>query len=55
VQCILASRESDQLLTVPSWLTFDAKGLAGTVTGVATYAPAEFMFDAEQVLEYYSR
>ncbi len=51
----LGLQESDQLLSVPSWLTFDAKGLAGTVTGVASYAPAEFMFDAEQVLEYYSR
>jgi small subunit ribosomal protein S4 len=47
--------ESDQLLSVPAWLTFDAKALTGTVTGVASYAPAEFMFDAEQVLEYYSR
>ncbi len=47
--------ESDQLLSIPSWLTFDAKGLKGTVTGVASYTPAEFMFDAEQVLEYYSR
>jgi hypothetical protein len=31
------------------------KPFTGTVTGVASYAPAEFMFDAEQVLEYYSR
>ncbi|MFN3692757.1 MAG: 30S ribosomal protein S4 [Candidatus Paceibacteria bacterium] len=51
----LGLQESDQLLSIPSWLTFNAKGLEGTVTGVASYTPAEFMFDAEQVLEYYSR
>ncbi len=47
--------ESDQLLAIPSWLTIDAKELKGTVTGTASYEPASFMFDAEQVLEYYSR
>lgn len=47
--------ESDQILSVPAWLTFDAKKLTGTVTGTASYVAAEFMFDAEQVLEYYSR
>ena len=47
--------ESDALLSVPAWLTFDAKALKGTVMGSATYQAAEFMFDPELVLEYYSR
>ncbi len=51
----LGLQESDRVLSVPSWLSLDVKALAGTVTGVASYTPAEYMFDAEQVLEYYSR
>jgi len=51
----LALAEAENLQTVPSWLTFDVKTLTGTVTGIASFAAAEFMFDPEQVLEYYSR
>lgn len=47
--------ESDALRAIPAWLTFDVKSLTGTVTGIASYQPAESMFDAEQVFEYYSR
>jgi small subunit ribosomal protein S4 len=47
--------EAETLQTVPSWLTFDVKTLTGTVTGAASFQAAEFMFDPEQVLEYYSR
>ncbi len=47
--------ESDQIQSVPAWLTFDVKTLSGKVTGTAIYQAAEFMFDPEQVLEYYSR
>jgi small subunit ribosomal protein S4 len=47
--------ESDAIMNVPSWLTFDAKSLKGTVNGTATFQAAEFMFDPELVLEYYSR
>ncbi len=47
--------ESDALLSVPTWLSFDAKSLKGTVMGSATFQAAEFMFDPELVLEYYSR
>lgn len=47
--------EAETLASVPAWLTFDVKTLTGTVTGVAGFQAAEFMFDPEQVLEYYSR
>jgi hypothetical protein len=33
----------------------DAKKLEGKVTGVPQYAPAETLFDPEQVFEFYSR
>lgn len=41
--------------TIPSWLKFDVKTMTGTVAGVPTYQATDFMFDPEQVLEYYSR
>ncbi len=41
--------------TVPAWLSMDAKKLEGKVTGVPQYAPAETLFDPEQVFEFYSR
>ncbi len=47
--------DTHQAAGVPAWLTFDAKKLTGTVTGVPTYEAAETLFDPEQVLEYYSR
>lgn len=40
---------------VPSWLSFDLKGLSGKVSADPVYDPAEALFDPEQVLEYYSR
>jgi len=47
--------EAESTATVPGWLSFDVKSLKGTVAGVASYQASEFMFDAEQVLEFYSR
>lgn len=47
--------ETHDMVSVPSWLQFDVKKLQGTVTGAPVYQPAEFMFDPEQVMEYYSR
>lgn len=47
--------EKHEAAGVPGWITFDAKKLQGTVTGVPTYEPSTTMFDPEQVLEYYSR
>ncbi|MFW6209872.1 MAG: 30S ribosomal protein S4 [Patescibacteria group bacterium] len=41
--------------SVPSWLKFDSKKLTGEVTARPVYDPTEFLFDPEQVLEYYSR
>lgn len=41
--------------SIPSWLTFDAKTMTGKAVGVPTYQATDFMFDPEQVLEYYSR
>lgn len=47
--------ETHESAGVPGWLSFDAKKLTGTVTGVPSYEPSETLFDPEQVLEYYSR
>lgn len=41
--------------TVPAWLKFDIKKLEGKVESVPAYAPAETLFDPEQVFEFYSR
>jgi small subunit ribosomal protein S4 len=41
--------------SIPAWLTFDVKKLSGTVTGTPVFESTAFMFDPEQVLEYYSR
>jgi small subunit ribosomal protein S4 len=51
----LALAETHQNVTVPNWLSFDLKSLTGTVSGTPTYQATDFMFDPEQVLEYYSR
>jgi len=40
---------------IPAWLSLDIKKLEGKVTGTPNYAPAETLFDPEQVFEYYSR
>lgn len=47
--------ENHDLASVPAWLSFDLKNFAGNVTGAPVYEAANFMFDPEQVLEYYSR
>lgn len=41
--------------TAPHWLTLDAKALSGKKGAEPTYEPSETLFDAQQVLEYYSR
>lgn len=40
---------------VPSWLTFDAKKLTGSIKQAPVYNPSETLFDPEQVMQYYSR
>lgn len=47
--------EGFQATAVPAWLTLDPKKLVGKVIGIPIYAPAETLFDPEQVFEYYSR
>ncbi len=47
--------ETLESASIPAWLSFDIKKLEGKTTGVPTYAPAENLFDPEQVFEYYSR
>ncbi len=47
--------EKHDAVSVPSWLSFDAKKLEGTVKGAPIYNPAETLFDPEQVMEFYSR
>tara|TARA_B100000508_G_scaffold140402_1_gene141292 strand:- start:7015 stop:7623 length:609 start_codon:yes stop_codon:yes gene_type:complete len=47
--------EAHQAAGVPGWIKFDAKAMAGEVTGTPTYQPSETLFDPAQVLEYYSR
>lgn len=39
----------------PTWLVFDNKTLAGSLTSSPSYEQSELLFDLEQVLEYYSR
>lgn len=50
-----ALAESHDAVSVPTWLTFDAKKLEGTVKGAPQYNPTETLFDPEQVMEFYSR
>ena len=47
--------ETHESAGVPSWLTFEAKKLTGSMTAVPVFNPAEALFDPEQVMEYYSR
>ncbi len=47
--------ETHEITAVPNWLTFDAKKLSGEVKAVPVYQAAEYLFDPEQVMEYYSR
>jgi small subunit ribosomal protein S4 len=48
-------KETHDAVAVPSWLSFDAKTLTGTVKGAPQYNPTETLFDPEQVMEFYSR
>ncbi|MBC7564719.1 30S ribosomal protein S4 [Candidatus Saccharibacteria bacterium] len=50
-----AFADTHETLSVPSWLIFDVKTMTGKVTGTLTYQATDYMFDPEQVLEYYSR
>jgi len=47
--------DTHESASVPSWLSFDLKKMEGSVAGMPVHEAANFMFDAEQVLEYYSR
>lgn len=47
--------ETHDAVSVPAWLSFDAKKLEGTVKGAPQYNPTETLFDPEQVMEFYSR
>lgn len=47
--------EKHEAVSVPSWLTFDAKKLEGTIKSAPQYNPTETLFDPEQVMEFYSR
>jgi len=47
--------ERHEATAVPSWATFDSKKMVGTMISLPTYQPAEYLFDPEQVMEYYSR
>ena len=47
--------ETHDVVSVPTWLSFDAKKLEGTVKGAPQYNPTETLFDPEQVMEFYSR
>ncbi len=41
--------------TAPQWLIMNAKELTGEKKAEPRYEPTEYLFDAQQVLEYYSR
>ncbi len=47
--------DKHEAVGVPSWLSFDAKKLEGSIKGAPLFNPAETLFDPEQVMEYYSR
>ena len=47
--------DTHEAISVPAWLSLDAKKLAGTVTGAPVYNPTETLFDPLLIMEYYSR
>lgn len=47
--------ETHEVASLPNWVSFDAKKMEGAMKTVPAYNPAEFLFDPEQVMEYYSR
>jgi small subunit ribosomal protein S4 len=40
---------------IPSWLSFDLKGLQGEKRSEPMYVAGDTLFDPELILEYYSR
>jgi small subunit ribosomal protein S4 len=51
----LALKETLPSYTAPNWLALDVKNLSGEKKSEPVYEPSETLFDAQQVLEYYSR
>ncbi len=47
--------ETHEVVSVPAWVTFDAKKLEGSMKSVPIYSQAGSLFDPDQVMEYYSR
>jgi small subunit ribosomal protein S4 len=47
--------DTHEAVGVPSWLTFDVKKLTGTVASTPSVDGKTTLFDAEQVMEFYSR
>jgi small subunit ribosomal protein S4 len=47
--------DTHEAVSVPAWVTFDAKKLEGAVKAAPIYNQAESLFDPDQVMEYYSR
>ncbi len=47
--------DKHDVVSIPSWLTFDGKTMSGTAVGTPAYVATDHMFDPEQVFEYYSR
>lgn len=47
--------EKHEAASMPSWVTFDAKKMEGTVKEAPVYDAVGSLFDPEQVMEYYSR
>lgn len=47
--------ETHEAVAVPSWVTYDVKKMQGEMKAVPVFNPTEALFDADQVMEYYSR
>lgn len=47
--------ETHESVSVPSWLTFNAKKLEGIVNAAPIFNQTESLFNPDQVMEYYSR
>jgi small subunit ribosomal protein S4 len=51
----LALKETLPTYAAPNWLSLDAKAFSGEKKSEPVYEPSETLFDAQLVLEYYSR
>lgn len=51
----LVLKETLATYTAPNWLTLDVKEMSGVKKSEPVYEPVETLFDAQLVLEYYSR